>query len=185
MELGGGGPRSAVENEDYVECAKCTGNAGSARERPGVTWRERSPRSVRSTVESMEHPGVRGARWDAVECGGVTGITWSAVENADCHGRLEKTRSATGRPGVTWSLWSVGDSAKHVKYVEYRGVRGVPRSMWSAAEYAEYRGVPRSTAEYAEYRGVPRSTAEYRAQWGGAMGSVKNKNGTFSHPRMS
>ena len=71
---------------------------------------------MRSTVDSVEHHGVRGARWDTVEYGGVTGIMWSAVENADCHGRLENTRSATGRPGVTWSLGSVGYLVKRVKY---------------------------------------------------------------------
>ncbi len=49
--LGGGAPRSAVENTDYDEAAKCTENTGSVRECPGVTWRERSPRIVRSSAE--------------------------------------------------------------------------------------------------------------------------------------
>ena len=67
--LGGGAPRSAAENVNYNEAAKCTENAGSERECPGVTWRARSSLSARSTV------GGRGASMELVERGETPGRT--------------------------------------------------------------------------------------------------------------
>ena len=157
--LGGGGPRSAVENTDCDEAMKCTKNAGSVRERPGVTWREWSPRRMRSTMESVEHAWIS---WSTARClgvGGVTGITWIAVENVDSHGRPVKARSVAGCSGAPQSPRSGGDHAKHANH------RGVPQrtgSVWtacSATEHAERRGAPRSAAEHAERRGAPRSAA--------------------------
>eukprot|EP00665_Eupelagonemidae_sp_cell47_P012803 gene12803-biopygen1809 len=147
------------------------------RERPAVTWRDWSPRSVRSTPDSVEHP-------------------WSSLStNVDSHGRLVKSRSVAGRTGVTWSLGSVGYSGKRVKHCgvqkqrgarevflsarEYPGVQQVPQSdmerheavPWSTVEYADRRGAAWNAEEYAEasgvvefrgVRGVPRSAAERR-----------------------
>ena len=60
--------------------------------------------------------GARGARRDALKYGGEAGIQWSAAEDVDSYGRLVKARSPQGCIGVTWILWSGGDSAKHVKH---------------------------------------------------------------------
>ena len=79
MKIAGGGAlRSAVENENYDEAVKCTKNAGSARERPGVTWRERSPRRVRSTMESVEQIWIP---WSTVRLLGVVGSAWDYVNS--------------------------------------------------------------------------------------------------------
>eukprot|EP00666_Eupelagonemidae_sp_cell4sb_P018042 gene18042-biopygen15794 len=62
-------------------------------------------------------------------------------------------RGAEGREDVQTNM----EPAKPVEYMEYAEYRGVPRST---AEYRGVRGVPRSTAEYAEYRGVRGSHAD-------------------------
>ena len=94
--LGGAGVWSAVENPKYLECMKCTEMADSARERPGVTWREWSSWSVRSTVELAERPwspwsitgrlGVRGCDRDHLECPVERGLPWTMGEGWECRG---------------------------------------------------------------------------------------------------
>ena len=143
--LGGAGVWSAVENPKYLECMKCTEMADSARERPGVTWREWSSWSVRSTVELAERPwspwsitgrlGVRGCDRDHLECPVERGLPWTMGEGWECR-------------GTPWSGAEPVERRVSSEACEVRRSAEETWSMWS----------PRSTTESAECRGVPRST---------------------------